>query len=379
MVLCGVDRVEEYRTLLKDKKVGLMTNQTGRNAEGKSTIDVLMELCDLKVLFGPEHGVRGTGAAGEKLENEVDEKTGLPIYSLYGDHLHFTEEMLECFDVLVYDIQDVGVRFYTYISSLYNAMEDCAKAGKQVVVLDRPNLIGGTVVEGAVLKEGYESFIGCYYLPVRYGLTVGEFALMVNEERNLGCDLKVVTCEGWKRDSYFNDWGDEWVAPSVALTTFESTLIYPGTCLFEGTNVSEGRGTDAAFLIVGADYVNGEQLSRAFNDCHLPGVTSEPVKFTPTFSKFEGIACEGVRLHVTDQHVLRPLTVGVTLLDLIRTMYPDDYKELEPFKEGGKKGLALRSGGPELLGDFDREEVFAQYEKECEAFAKRKAKFHLYE
>lgn len=378
MVICGADRIGEYGELLKGKRAGLLTNQTGRDSKGKSTIDLLMECCKLTALFGPEHGVRGNGGAGEKLENEVDAQTGLPIYSLYGDHRHFTEEMLDTFDVLVYDIQDVGARFYTYISSLYNAMEDCAKANKTVLVLDRPNLLGGSIVEGGILKEGYESFIGCYSLPVRYGLTVGEFAWMINEEQNLGCNLQVVPCQGWHRDSLFSDWGEEWIPPSLALTTFESALLYPGTCLFEGVNLSEGRGTEAPFCIVGADYVDGAQLCKAFNSCNLAGVTAEPVHFTPTSSKYEGIPCEGVRLHVTDHHLVRPVTVGVVLLDLIRTFYPDKYAPLAPYREGGKKGLALRSGGPELLDNWDRDEVLAVYEKECEAFLERKSRFHLY-
>lgn len=379
MVICGADRIAEYVKDLKGKKVGLLTNQSGRNAKGVSTIRLLMDGCNLTALFGPEHGVSGKGGAGESLKDEVDSETGLPVYSLYGENRHFTQEMLDAFDVLVYDIQDVGARFYTYISTLYHAMRDCAKVGKSVLVLDRPNPLGGKIVEGGMLKEGYESFIGCYPLPVRYGLTVGELAMMMNEEQKIGCDLRVATCQGWRRDSFFPDWGWEWQAPSVALTTFESALLYPGTCLFEGVNLSEGRGTEAPFCIVGADYVDGEQLCRAFDDCHLAGVSAQPVRFTPTFSKYEGVACEGLRLHVTDAEVIRPVAVGVTLLDLIRNLYGEKYVPLPPYWEGSKLGLALRSGGPELLGDWDREKVLAAYEEECRAFEERKAKFHLYE
>lgn len=379
MVLCGADRIAEYEKDLKGKRVGLLTNQSGRDSKGISTIRLLMENCELRALFGPEHGVSGKGDAGERMEDEADSETGLPIFSLYGDHRHFTEEMLDTFDVLVYDIQDVGARFYTYISTLHNALEDCAKAGKSVLVLDRPNPLGGKVVEGGLLKEGFESFVGCYPLPIRYGLTVGELALMMNEEQGIGCNLRVAACEGWRRDSLFPDWGWEWQPPSVALTSFEAALLYPGTCLIEGVNLSEGRGTEAPFRIIGADYVDGEQLCRAFEGCHLAGVRAEPVRFTPTASKYEGIACEGLRLHVTDADAVRPVTVGVTLLDLVRTLYPEKYAPKPPYREGGRCGLALLSGGEDLLGDWDRAKILAAYGEESEAFSERKSKFHLYE
>lgn len=378
MVICGADRIAEYANWLNGKKVGLLTNQTGRNSVGKSTIRLLWECSRLTALFGPEHGVKGKGGAGERLNDSIDPETGLPEYSLFGENLHFTEEMLQTFDVLVYDIQDVGARFYTYISSMYNALKDCAKAGKEVIILDRPNLLGGQLVEGGLLKKGYESFIGCYQLPVRYGLTVGELACMMNEEEGIGCELKVVPCLGWKRDSLYTEWGREWIAPSVALTSFEAALLYPGTCLFEGVNLSEGRGTEAPFCIVGADYVDGEKLCRAFLSCGLDGITAEPVHFTPATSKYEGKHCEGIRMHVTDERAVRPVAVGVTLLDLVRTLYPKEYALLPPFREGGKPGLALRSGGEELLGNWDREKVLACYQQECEAFIQRKKRFHLY-
>lgn len=378
MVLCGADRIAEYEKNLKGKRVGLLTNQSGQDSRGISTIHLLMKSCELTALFGPEHGVSGKGDAGQHLEDGVDPETGLPVYSLYGEHRHFTEEMLAAFDMLVYDIQDVGARFYTYISTLHNALTDCARAGKQVLVLDRPNPLGGRIVEGGLLKEGYESFVGCYPLPIRYGLTAGELALMMNEEQKIGCDLEIAVCQGWRRDSLFPDWGWEWRAPSVALTSFESALLYPGTCLFEGVNLSEGRGTEAPFCIIGADYVDGEQLCHAFDKCHLPGVKAEPVHFTPTCSKYEGIPCQGLRLHVTDVDTVRPVTVGVVLLDLVRTLYAGSYALKPPHREGGKPGLALLSGGDRLLGNWDCKEVLAACQEECRVFLERKARFHLY-
>lgn len=380
MVTLGVDNLKKYAHWFEGAKVGLLTSITGRDSSNRCTIDVLRELCHLTALFGPEHGVRGDFGAGDEVHTYTDAATGLPVYSLYGGSgKHFTQEMLDTFDILVYDIQDIGVRFFTFISTLYNALEDCAKAGKTLIVLDRPNPLGGEVVEGGILDMEYSSFVGCYPMPIRYGLTSGEAAMMMNEEQGFGCDLKVVPCEGWKRDSLFCEWGKVWQAPSPALMTFETTLLYPGLCLVEGTNLSEGRGTAAPFRIIGADYVNAEELMEAFNRENLPGVTSTPVWFTPTASKHQGEKCGGIVLHVTDTKKLKPVTTGVVLLDVIRKLYPDQFKVLPPHTEFGKPMLALLSGGAEMLGDWDRQELLNRFERESREFSERKKKFHIYQ
>lgn len=380
MVTLGVDNLKKYAHWFEGAKVGLLTSITGRDSSNRCTIDVLRELCHLTALFGPEHGVRGDFGAGDEVHTYTDVATGLPVYSLYGGSgKHFTQEMLDTFDILVYDIQDIGVRFFTFISTLYNALEDCAKAGKTLIVLDRPNPLGGEVVEGGILDMEYSSFVGCYPMPIRYGLTSGEAAMMMNEEQGFGCDLKVVPCEGWKRDSLFCEWGKVWQAPSPALMTFETTLLYPGLCLVEGTNLSEGRGTAAPFRIIGADYVNAEELMEAFNRENLPGVTSTRVWFTPTASKHQGEKCGGIVLHVTDTKKLKPVTTGVVLLDVIRKLYPDQFKVLPPHTEFGKPMLALLSGGAEMLGDWDRQELLNRFERESREFSERKKKFHIYQ
>lgn len=380
MVTLGVDNLKKYAHWFEGAKVGLLTSITGRDSSNRCTIDVLRELCHLTALFGPEHGVRGDFGAGDEVHTYTDVATGLPVYSLYGGSgKHFTQEMLDTFDILVYDIQDIGVRFFTFISTLYNALEDCAKAGKTLIVLDRPNPLGGEVVEGGILDMEYSSFVGCYPMPIRYGLTSGEAAMMMNEEQGFGCDLKVVPCEGWKRDSLFCEWGKVWQAPSPALMTFETTLLYPGLCLVEGTNLSEGRGTAAPFRIIGADYVNAEELMEAFNRENLPGVTSTPVWFTPTASKHQSEKCGGIVLHVTDTKKLKPVTTGVVLLDVIRKLYPDQFKVLPPHTEFGKPMLALLSGGAEMLGDWDRQELLNRFERESREFSERKKKFHIYQ
>ena len=380
MVALGVDNLKKYAHWFEGAKVGLLTSITGRDSSNRCTIDVLRELCHLTALFGPEHGVRGDFGAGDEVHTYTDVATGLPVYSLYGGSgKHFTQEMLDTFDILVYDIQDIGVRFFTFISTLYNALEDCAKAGKTLIVLDRPNPLGGEVVEGGIMDMEYSSFVGCYPMPIRYGLTSGEAAMMMNEEQGFGCDLKVVPCEGWKRDSLCCECGKVWQAPSPALMTFETTLLYPGLCLVEGTNLSEGRGTAAPFRIIGADYVNAEELMEAFNRENLPGVTSTPVWFTPTASKHQGEKCGGIVLHVTDTKKLKPVTTGVVLLDVIRKLYPDQFKVLPPHTEFGKPMLALLSGGAEMLGDWDRQELLNRFERESREFSERKKKFHIYQ
>lgn len=379
MILYGIDRMDIYREKLKDVRVALLTNITGRNSQLRSDIDILHENCTLTAIFGPEHGVRGNGGAGELVNSYEDPQTHLPIFSLYGAAgRHFTPEMLELFDVLVYDIQDVGVRFFTYLSTLHNALLDCAAAGKPLVVMDRPNPLGGEIVEGNIVQDDHYSFVGCCKFPYRYGLTAGEAAWMLNEEEEIGCELTVIPCSGWKRSMMYPDWDKVWIPPSPALMNFESVLCYPGTCLLEGTNVSEGRGTAAPFRVIGADYVDGEALSEKLNQEKLPGVVTTPVWFTPSASKYEGINCAGVMFHVTDREVFRPVTMGITLLDILRECYGEKFQILPPIAAGRKEMLALLSGDGRLLGDWDREKLLASYEAERLEFCEKKQEYHIY-
>lgn len=331
-------------------------------------------------MFGPEHGVRGNIGAGELVDQYTDPVTGLPVYSLYGKAgRHFTQEMLECFDLLIYDIQDVGVRFFTYLSTLRNALADCAAAGKTLLVLDRPNPLGGEIVEGGMVQEGYYSFVGCCRFPYRYGLTAGEAAVMLNEEEKLGCDLQVAKCTGWKRTMQYPEWNKIWIAPSPALMNFESVLCYPGTCLLEGTNISEGRGTAAPFRVVGAEFIDAEELAEVLNRAGLPGVVATPVWFTPSTSKYEGKNCGGVTFHVTDREKFRPVTLGITLLDHLRHRYGQKFRVLPPSAEGKKPMLSLLSGSGDLLGEWERYSLLAAYEAECQEFILKKQQYHLYE
>lgn len=380
MIQYGIDHISEYRKMLNTARVALLTNITGRDSALRADIQILQEICHLTALFGPEHGVRGNIGAGELVDQYTDPVTGLPVYSLYGKAgRHFTQEMLECFDLLIYDIQDVGVRFFTYLSTLRNALADCAAAGKTLLVLDRPNPLGGEIVEGGMVQEGYYSFVGCCRFPYRYGLTAGEAAVMLNEEEKLGCDLQVAKCTGWKRTMQYPEWNKIWIAPSPALMNFESVLCYPGTCLLEGTNISVGRGTAAPFRVVGAEFIDAEELAEVLNRAGLPGVVATPVWFTPSTSKYEGKNCGGVTFHVTDREKFRPVTLGITLLDHLRHRYGQKFRVLPPSAEGKKPMLSLLSGSGDLLGEWERYSLLAAYEAECQEFILKKQQYHLYE
>ena len=378
MVKFGIDRVEAYRELLAGR-VALITAPSGRTADNHSTIDRLKAVCDLVLLLAPEHGVRGDKGAGELFEDCIDQPSGLPMMSLYRKGSKgLSRQALERFDTLVYDIQDVGCRYYTFIYTLRNAMADCAGAGKRLVVLDRGNPLGGTV-EGTTLQGAYGSFVGCWEMPQRYGLTCGEFARMVNGEEAIGCDLCVVPCEGLTREMTFRDWGRLWVMPSLAMPRFETALLYPGTCLLEGTTWSEGRGTADPFAIVGAPGVDADRFSDGFNGLGLPGVVATPVYFVPNSSKHQGKTCGGAHLHVTDERALRPVEVGYRLLELAKTMFPETFSLLPPYTEGGKPFISLLQGGPELEDPcWTADRLLERQEMDCAAFAKKAEPYRLY-
>lgn len=378
MVMFGADRVRQYPEYFAGR-VALVTAPSGRTRDNRSTIDVLQGCCNLTLLLAPEHGVRGDKAAGALFENEIDAPSGLPVMSLYTkESKRLRPAVLEKFDTLVYDIADVGCRYYTFLSTLRYCIEDCAAARKRLVVLDRPNPLGDRV-EGGLLREECSSFVGSYPLPVCYGLTCGELAEMMNGELQAGCDLKVVPCQGLTRGMTYPDWDYYWIMPSLNLPRFSSALLYPGTCLVEGTNLSEGRGTADPFAIIGAPFIQAEELTRAFNALGLPGVVATPIFFTPTTSKHQGTLCGGVHLHVTDGDALEPVALGVRLLDLIRTMYPDDFRFLPPFREGGKPFISLLAGHRDFENPaWDPDAILARYERESREFLARRAPYERY-
>ncbi len=327
-ILSGIDRIDTVAHLLEGKRVGLMTNPTGIDHNLKSTIDIVAERFNLTALFAVEHGIRGDIQAGEHVADTVDPFTGVKVYSAYGKTAHFSDEMLDAFDVLIFDIQDVGARFYTYIYSMGYAMESCNRAGKSMIVLDRINPIGGLHMEGTILDPNFKSFVGDYALPSRHGMTCGEVALYVKDFLGLTLDLTVVPVEGWKRSMYLDDTDLPWVAPSPNLAKGDAFFTYIATCIFEGTNLSEGRGTTLPFEVVGAPYLNSAELEAAMAKHNLPGVHFRRTAFCPTFSKHAGKLCHGVQLHVTDREKANLFEAGMVLLDEIKKQAGDNYETL---------------------------------------------------
>ena len=320
--------LDEQKDLIKGKRVGLITNPTGVDQNLNSIVDLLYNDPDVELtaLYGPEHGVRGDAQAGSYVEYYIDEETGLPVYSLYGQTRKPTPEMLENIDVLLFDIQDVGTRFYTYIYTMAYAMEAAQEKGIPFIVLDRPNPLGGQKVEGPVLDPDYASFVGNYPIPLRHGMTVGELATLFNEEFEIGADLTVVQMNGWKRNMYYHDTPLQFVMPSPNMPTFETALVYPGAALIEGTNVSEGRGTTKPFELIGAPFVNSTEFAATLNELNLPGVTFRAASFTPTFSKHSGKLSHGVQIHITNKKPYDPIVTGLHIVKTLHDMYPDDFE-----------------------------------------------------
>lgn len=314
---------------LRDRRVGLITNHTGKTRNGTSTIDALHAdpRVNLVALFAPEHGIRGAMEAGVPIETERDSKTGLPIYSLYGQTQTPTAEMLANLDVLVFDIQDIGTRYYTYPWTMALALKAAAQHGKRFVVLDRPNPIGGDIVQGNV--NDTLTFVGLYKVPMRHGMTVGELAQMVNAEDKLRADLVVIPADGWRRSVWYDYTGLPWIAPSPNMQTLEAATHYPGTCLFEGTNLSVGRGTPIAFEQIGAPWLDNQSLIRRLDAYQFQGVRFQAVEFTPAKpgdGKYDGQVVRGVRFVVTDRDLYDPTHVAIAVLVEIRKLHKEQFE-----------------------------------------------------
>jgi uncharacterized protein YbbC (DUF1343 family)/CubicO group peptidase (beta-lactamase class C family) len=325
--LNGIDVLaRDNFAILKGKRVGLITNHTGKDRSGKTTIDLIFKAPDVKLvaLFSPEHGIRGA-LDQEKITNSTDEKTGLPVFSLYGETRKPTDEMLKNLDVLVYDIQDIGARFYTFISTMGLALEAAAKNKVKFVVLDRVNPINGAGVEGPIADGDKLSFIAHHRLPIRHGMTVGELAQLFNSERNINADLQIVKVENWRRGAWFDETGLTWINPSPNMRSLTQATLYPGVCLLEPTNVSVGRGTDTPFEVIGAPYIDGQKLAAALNAAKLPGVRFVPVRFTPTTSVNKGAECGGVNLIITNRDALEPVLTGLEMAAQIYKLYPKEF------------------------------------------------------
>ena len=333
-VTLGVEKLlEGDASLLQGARVGLICNQASVNHGFRHAADLFHEhpKVDLRALFGPQHGIRGDVQDNMiETDHTVDRETGLPIHSLYSETREPTEAMLKDVDVLVFDMQDVGCRIYTFAYTMANCMAAARKFGKKVIVCDRPNPINGTDVAGNVLEPEQASFVGLFAIPTRHGMTLGELAGLFNEHFKIGCELDVVKMDGWSRNLWQDETDAPWVMPSPNIPTVDSATVFPGTVHFEGTQLSEGRGTTRPFELVGAPYIDPEKYAKRLNDLKLPGVFFRSCAFRPTFQKHGGVTCGGVQIHVTNRSEFEPVFAGIAMVKVAYEMYRTEFRWKEP-------------------------------------------------
>jgi uncharacterized protein YbbC (DUF1343 family) len=365
-VQTGVDVLEaEKFAPLGGKRVGLITNHTGVDFQGKSTIELLARAPGVKLvaLFSPEHGI--AGHADENVASSKDPSTGLPVYSLYGEHLRPTDDMLQGLDALVFDVQDAGVRFYTYTSTMGYCMEEAAKHGIAFYVLDRPNPVNGEIVEGPMLDADKTGFMAYFPVPVRYGLTIGELAQLFNIENHINCDLHVIPMKRWHRNYFYESTGIRWIPPSPNLRTLKGAILYPGLEILQNAGVSVGRGTETPFEEFGAPWMNGEEVAEALNARSLPGAHFVNHPFIPVSGLYAGQRCGGVAIRVTDRAAARSLRIGLEIAELLQKKYPDHFDiaktivllgndaTVQQLKEGTPPGQIIASWAKDLA-EFDQ-------------------------
>lgn len=379
----GIDNIDTYSDLFKNQRVGLITNPTGVNGNFKSTIEILKSKTNLVALFSPEHGIRGTSDAGASVTTYIDRKTGLPVYSLYKNEIKPISDsvldgsILSNIDVLAFDIQDVGSRFYTYISTMKLMMDICKRYNKTFIVFDRPNPINGSIIEGGILNPKYESFVGIYPIPIRYGLTIGELARVFN--KSIQCKLHVILMSGWHRNMFWEDTGLPWVMPSPNMRTSTTALAYAGTCLLEGTNISEGRGTGRPFELIGAPWINAEKLARSLNSLKLPGVTFIPTYFTPAYSKYKDETCRGIRIDIIDKHHFQAVTTGIAILYTVKRLYKNNFKFTDLDPKYGKYWIDLLTGNKTVReGNLSINQLIKKWDKDSKLFKQYSSHFYLY-
>ncbi|HKW64119.1 MAG TPA: DUF1343 domain-containing protein [Candidatus Acidoferrum sp.] len=373
-VQTGIDVLEaEKFAPLRGKHVGLITNHTGVDSQGRRNIDVLAKApgVTLVALFSPEHGL--AGGANENVASTKDPSSGLPIYSLYGDTRRPTEEMLQGIDALVFDIQDAGVRFYTYTATMGYCMEEAAKRKIAFFVLDRPNPMGGEIVEGPMLDPDKTSFVAYFPLPVRYGLTIGELAQLFNEENHIGADLHVITMRNWHRNYFFESTGIKWIPPSPALRTTKGSVLYPGIEILQNSGVSVGRGTQAPFELFGAPWMNGDVAAAALNERHLPGLRFTPKDFIPIGGPHSGERCGGVSILVTDHFTARTMRLGLEIAEILQKLCPKD------FDTDKLIGLVGNADTVQQIKDgVAPEKIVAGWSDALKAFDQTRRKYFLY-
>ena len=387
-IVLGIERLCRSRLdLLKGGRVGLVCNQASVDHDLNHSADLLgsLEGVKLTALFGPQHGIRGDVQDNMvETPHALDRETGLPVYSLYSETREPTERMLEEVDLIVCDLQDVGCRIYTFVYTIANCMRAARRLGKRVIVCDRPNPIGGLGLEGNILDPKFESFVGQFPLPTRHGMTACELTKMFNEHWGIGCDLEVLTMEGWSRELWFEETDAAWVLPSPNMPTLDSASIFPGTVHLEGTQMSEGRGTTRPFELVGAPYVEAWELARHLEGFGLPGVKFRATNFLPTFQKHAGVTCGGVQVHVLDREAYRPVLTGVAIVKSCFDLYGESFRWKEPPYEYvfDKNPFDVIAGTDSLRGAIERgdslDAIKDSWQEGLEAFEKTRAEYMLY-
>jgi uncharacterized protein YbbC (DUF1343 family) len=373
-VQTGLDVLEAQKFApLRNKHIGLITNHTGLDSQGRSSIDLLSHApgIQLVALFSPEHGLAGRN--DEKVSSTNDSATGLPIFSLYGEHDRPTDEMLRGIDALVFDVQDAGVRFYTYTATMGYCMQEAAKRHIAFYVLDRPNPIGGTIVEGPMLDPDKTSFTAYFSLPVRYALTIGELAQFFNAENHINCDLHVIAMKNWHRNYFFESTGARWIPPSPNLRTLKGAVLYPGIEILQNAGVSVGRGTEAPFEEFGAPWIDGQAVAAALSNRRLPGVAFKNQPFIPVGGLYSGQRCGGVGMRITDRQAVRAMRVGLEIAAILKKLYPDKF---DPEK------LLLLVGNAEtirqLQANVPPDQIIASWSADLSNFDALRRKYFLY-
>jgi uncharacterized protein YbbC (DUF1343 family) len=373
-VQTGLDVLEAQRFApLRGKHLGIITNHTGRDSQERSTVDVLSHATGFQIvaLFSPEHGLAGRN--DEKIASTKDLSTGLPVYSLYGETLRPNDEMLKGIDALVFDVQDAGVRFYTYTVTMAYCMEEAAKRNIAFFILDRPNPLGGQIVEGPMLDAEKTSFVAYFPLPVRYGLTIGELAQFFNAENHIGADLHVIAMKNWHRNYFFESTGIKWIPPSPNLRTIKGSILYPGIEILQNAGVSVGRGTETPFEEFGAPWLDGENVAAALNERHLPGVHFASKPFIPIAGLYAGQRCGGVAARVTDRAVVRSMRVGLEIAAILEKLYPKqfDISKLITLVGNSDTIQQLQSG-------VAPDKIVASWSDSLTAFDKIRSRYFLY-
>ncbi len=388
MVKTGLDHISNsLPRFFKGANVGLLCHPASVNSSLIHASDILPKIkgINLKCFFGPQHGIRGeTQANMIEWEGFKDKKTGLPVYSLYGNNRKPTEKMLENIDILICDMMDIGSRYYTYIWTLYLCMEACAKKGIKVVVLDRPNPINGITMEGPVLDEYYASFVGLKPLPIRHGMTIGEIAAYFKGEFIPNADITIIKMSNWRRHQYYDETGLQWVMPSPNIPSVDAALVYPGMCLLEGTTLSEGRGTTKPFELFGAPYMDPDKVSWYLNGLKLPGVYFRPNYFKPTFDKFKDLVCGGAQIHILNRNTFKPFLTGIAVIQASVKLYPKQFKWLKgPYEyEVVKKPIDILLGVKGIRVMLEKgaslNSIETRYANRLEAFKKIRKQYLLY-